>query len=151
LSANKCNEAIKMLKEQHFDKIDWYYFSKNPCDEAMKNIKDNEDKINFGTLSSNTNPEAIKILKEKHFDKIDWLRMSENPYPAAIDLLIQYPDKVCIEWMTRNPGIFERDYIEMSKMRTMILLEDLMKNTLHPRRISRFLELVGNMDDYLIN
>jgi len=68
----------------------------------MKNIKDNEDKINFGTLSSNTNPEAIKILKEKHFDKIDWLRMSENPYPVAIDLLIQYPDKVCIEWMTRN-------------------------------------------------
>ena len=31
----------------------------------------------------------------------------------------------------------------MSKIRTWIILEDLMKNALHPRRIIRFLELGG--------
>jgi len=50
-----------------------------------------------------------------------------------------------------NPNIFERDYIRMSEKRTMIILEDFLKNALHPRRIERFLELGGDMDDYLIN
>jgi len=103
-------------------------------------------------LSKNTNPEAIKFLKEKHFDKIDWGWMSTNPSDEAIDLLLQYPDKIAhFDWLLSNPGIFERDYIKMSEKRTMIILEDFLKNVLHPRRIIKFLEQGGDMDDYLIN
>jgi len=32
----------------------------------------------FGALSNNTNPEAIKLLKE-HQDKINWANLSCNP------------------------------------------------------------------------
>jgi hypothetical protein len=39
--------------------------------------------------------------------------------------------------------MFELDYIKMAELRTRIILEDLMKNALHPRRIIRFLELGG--------
>jgi hypothetical protein len=77
-------------------------------------------------LSANESPEAIKILQENQ-ENISWVAFS------------------------RNPGIFERDYIEMSKKRTMIILEDFLKNVLHPRRIIKFLEQGGDMDDYLIN
>ena len=136
----------------------WYYWdflSKNPCEEAIKLIKyneDNEDKVVYGSLSQNKNPEAIKFLKEKHFDKIHWENLSGNSCSEAIDLLLQYPDKVLhFEWLLSNPGIFERDYIKMSEMRTMIILEDFLKNVLHPRRIIKFLEQGGDMDDYLIN
>jgi len=50
--------------------------------------------------------------------------------------------------LSRNPNIFERDYIKMSKMRTWIILEDLMKNALHPIRLTRFIELGGDYDDF---
>ena len=70
---------------------------------------------------------------------------------GRIELLVQHPDKVCMEWVSANPNVFERDYIRMSEKRTMIILEDFLKNVLHPRRIIRFLELGGDMDDYLIN
>ena len=45
-------------------------------------------------------------------------------------------------------GIFVRDYIYMSEIRTRIILEDLMKNALHPKRLIRFLELGGEIDDW---
>jgi hypothetical protein len=140
-----------MLREKYFDKISWYNLSENPCPEAMNILKDNEDKIDCCMLSSNTHSEAIKLLRDKNFDKIDWYRLSGNSCPEAIELLLQYPDKVVFEWLSTNPGIFERDYIKMSEMRTMIILEDFLKDVLHPRRIIKFLELGGDMDDYLIN
>ena len=56
--------------------------------------------------------------------------------------------KIIWSSLSLNPGIFERDYIQMSKMRTRIILEDLMKNALHPRRVQRFLDLGGDMDDF---
>ena len=103
-----------------------------------------KDTINWYTLSSN--PNAIHLL-EQNFDKIDWDRLSSNP--NAILLLEQNLDKLDkVSWarLSNNPNIFERDYMKMSKIRTWIILEDLMKNALHPRRIIRFLELGGDMD-----
>jgi hypothetical protein len=50
--------------------------------------------------------------------------------------------------LSKNPNIFERDYVKMAETRTRIILEELMKNALHPRRIVKFLELGGDMDDF---
>ena len=79
-------------------------------------------------------------------DKINWYNLSENP--NAIHLLEQNLDKIDWDWLSKNPNIFGRDYIKMSKKRTWIILEDLMKNALHPRRLIRFLELGGDFDDF---
>ena len=133
--------AIHLL-EQNPDKIHWHGLSSNP--NAILLLEQNLDKVSWARLS--LNPNAIHLL-EQNLDKIDWYTLSSNP--NAIRLLEQNPDKMRL--MTRlsyNPNIFERDYMKMSKIRTWIILEDLMKNALHPRRIIRFLELGGDMDDF---
>ena len=78
--------------------------------------------------------------------KIDWRVLSCNP--NAIHILEQNLDKINWCHLSENPNIFGRDYIKMSKMRTWIILEDLMKNALHPKRLTRFLELGGDSDDF---
>lgn len=174
LSANPSPETIRFLK-RHFNRIDWYGLSRNPSPEAIellrlypnnikwyclaqnknplaiKILRENSDKLEWCEvwchLSSNPCPEAIELLKE-HFDDIDfnWEGFSANPSKDALDLLRQYPEKIHSHAFSRNPCIFERDYIQMSEKRTMIILEDFFKNVLHPRRIIRFLELGGDMD-----
>jgi hypothetical protein len=91
------------------------------------------------------------MLKGKHFDKINWTCLSGNTCDEAIELLLQHPARVDYESLSTNPNIFERDYISMSKTRTLILLEDFLMDVLEPRRIKKFLDLGGDMDDYLIN
>jgi hypothetical protein len=44
--------------------------------------------------------------------------------------------------------MFELDYIKMSENKIKIILKELMKNVLHPKRIIRYLELGGNLDDF---
>jgi hypothetical protein len=55
-----------------------------------------------------------------------------------------------IEWtyLSANPSIFELDYIKMAESRTNLILEDLMKNTLHPTRLDRYIKLGGDIDDF---
>ena len=123
------------------DKIEWHCLSENP--NAIRLLEQNIDKIEWCNLSRN--PNAIHLL-EQNVDKIDWEFLSLNP--NAIHLLKQNLDKIDWGFLSSNPNIFERDYIKMSKTRTWIILEDLMKNVLHPRRLVRFLELGGDSDDF---
>ena len=97
-------------------------------------------KIKWSYLSFN--PNAIHLL-EQNVDKINWVYLSANP--NAMHLLEQNVDKIDWYCLSENPNIFERDYIKMSKTRTWIILEDLMKNALHPRRLIRFIEFGGDM------
>jgi len=106
-------------------------------------LEQNLSKINLFSLSENSN--AIHLL-EQNFDKFDWDILSINP--NEIHLLEKTPDKIHWDCLSRNLNIFEWDYIKMSKMKTWIILEDLMKNTLHPKRLIRFLELGGDSDDF---
>jgi hypothetical protein len=50
--------------------------------------------------------------------------------------------------LSLNPNIFELDYIKMAETRIKIILEELMKNVWHTKRIIRYLELGGNLDDF---
>ena len=92
------------------------------------------------------NYDTLKLYDWIDKDKIDWDCLSLNP--NAIHLLEQNLDKIRWYLLSRDPNIFDRDYIKMSEMRTRIILEDLMKNALHPRRLIRFLELGGDSDDF---
>ena len=102
-----------------------------------------KDKIDWNGLSRN--PNAIHLL-EQNLDKIDWVFLSINQ--NSMHLLKQNVGKIHWSWLSENPNIFGRDYIKMSKKRTWIILEDLMKNVLHPKRLIRFLELGGDSDDF---
>jgi hypothetical protein len=68
--------------------------------------------------------------------------------PNAIHLLKQNKDKIDWDELSKNPNIFELDYIRMSENKIKIILEELMKNAWHPKRIIRYIELGGNLDDF---
>ncbi len=88
LSRNICNDAIKIL-ERNQDKIVWCNLSANPS--GIDLIKNNLDKIVLNTLCENPNPEAISILQQ-NLDKINWYYLSSNP--GAISILSHNIDKL---------------------------------------------------------
>jgi len=83
--------------------------------------------------SLSVNLSAIYLI-EQNFDKISWYNLSKKS--NSIHLLEQNFNKIDWEWLSENPNIFERDYTKMSKIRTWIKLEDLMKYALHPYVLS---------------
>ena len=54
-----------------------------------------------------------------------------------------------IQWhnLTRNPAIFELNYLEMSKIRTHVLEEELLQKSLHPLKIQYWLDNGLTVDD----
>jgi len=84
LSFNTNPKAIKLLIENK-DKIDnWFNFSRNPCNAAVKYLKDNQNYIVWQGLSQNINPIAIDLIIEKiksgkGLDDINWNALSKNP------------------------------------------------------------------------
>jgi hypothetical protein len=101
-----------------------------------------KDKLNWKSLS--LNPNSIHYL-EQNQDKIIWDYLSLNL--NAIHLLEKNQDKIDWYYLSKNPNIFELDYIRMAEIRIKIILEELIKNVWHPKRIIRYLELGGNIDD----
>jgi len=101
LSKNSCNDAIRIL-EKNQNKIIWVYFSANPS--GMEIIKKNLDKIHWHKLCENTNPEAISII-EQNLDKIDYYILSSNP--SAISILSQNLDKIHVEQFSMNPNAMD--------------------------------------------
>jgi hypothetical protein len=61
--------------------------------------------------------------------------MNKNPY--ALKLLERYPEKICWYGLSRNPALFELDYLAMAKDRTDIFREDLVKAVFHPNRLKK--------------
>jgi hypothetical protein len=66
----------------------------------------------------------------------------------AIHLLEKNQDKINWNYLSKNPNIFELDYIKMSEKKIRIIIEELMKDVWHPERIIRYLELGENIDDF---
>lgn len=84
LSSNTNPKAIKLFLENIGKINDWFYFSRNPCNAAIKFLKDNPTYINWVGLSQNTNPIAIDLIIEKiktgeELNDIDWDALSKNP------------------------------------------------------------------------
>jgi len=120
------------LLEKNPDKIYWECLSANPS--AIHLLENNPDKINWDWLSANSS--AIHLLK-KNPDKINWYMLSQNPSECAIQLLKKNQEEIHWSNLSKNPYIFNYNYIQM-KHNCMLFKEDLMKNRLHPRNISKF-------------
>jgi len=84
LSSNTNPKAIKLLLDENINKINWFEFSRNPCNAAVKFLKDNPNYINWKALSENTNPNAISLIIKKiktgiGLNYINWDMLSKNP------------------------------------------------------------------------
>mgnify|MGYP003335984806 CR=1 FL=1 len=117
--------------------INWSDFSMNFADEAVSHLFKNLDKINWISFSRNSNSRVIDYL-EKNPNKINWQCLSINKSERAMRLLEKNMDKIDWFWFSRNPSIFEEDYLSLSKERMDILREELMAVTWHPNRFTKW-------------
>jgi len=129
---SKNPNALNLL-EKNQDKINWSYLSQNP--NALDLLEKNQDKIDWRELSGN--PNALYLL-EKNLDKVDWSYLSKNP--NALELLEKNQDKINWHEFSANPSIFEMDYTTIKKQMFNSYFEELMMVSLHPIRISAWLD-----------
>lgn len=134
-------KAIKLL-ENNQDKINWEYLSRNSS--AMHLLEKNWGKISWPFLSMNKN--AIHILS-KNQDKINWKFLSINH--NAMDLLKENQDKIDWEVFSNNPSIltYVLNY-NILKTNMDIIREELLLKVMHPRRLQRWINMGGNIDDF---
>ena len=82
--------------------LDWYEFSGNTTDVAVKYLIQYQDNINPYRFSRNKNINAVRYLIE-HPDKISWSDFSQNEVDIAVKFLIEhYPDKISWHWFSKN-------------------------------------------------
>jgi hypothetical protein len=92
------------------------------------------------------NPNAVHLL-EKNPDKINWDHLSGNP--NAIHLLEKNPDIINWSFLSRNPSIFKKTIkYKYLYQRMNIIREELMMKCMHPRRLERWIEMGGDIDDF---
>jgi Leu/Phe-tRNA-protein transferase len=92
------------------------------------------------------NPNAIHIL-EKNPENIVWENLSVNP--NALHLLEKNQEKICWIYLSSNPSIFKRTInCKLFHERMNIIREELIMKCMHPRRLERWIELCGDIDDF---
>jgi hypothetical protein len=103
--AESHNPAVLAFLEKHPEYIDWNWLSGNECDEAIRMLQNNQDKIVWWICSSNAS--ALEILKNNR-DKIDWWSFCKNTNPKAIEIveqmLVEDPSKINISALSSNPN-----------------------------------------------
>jgi hypothetical protein len=84
---------------------------------------------------------------EKNPEKIVWCNISSNP--NAMHLLEKNQDKINWRFFSMNPSIFreEINYKFLDK-RMNITKEEMIMNCMHPRRLNRWIEMGGDIDDF---
>jgi hypothetical protein len=100
LSGNP-NDNTRHILQQHSDKIDWNWISRNP--NAISILEQNMDKINWNCLSGNIN--AIHLL-EKNVDKINLVMLARNPNSIMLLFKINYSQ------MTTNNKLCHKELVE---------------------------------------
>jgi hypothetical protein len=92
------------------------------------------------------NPNAIQLLEENQ-NKIDWSYLSENP--NMIHILEKNINKIDWYCFSMNPSIFKKviNYLFL-KERMDIIREELMMTIMHPKRLEKWIEMGGDIDDF---
>ena len=109
LSHDNNLEILTYLIE-HPDKINWYWFSGNKSDMAVKYSLEYLNKINWRTFSENESENAVYYLLE-HPDKIEWEWFSINASDIAVRYLLEYPDKINWYWFSGNKSDIAVQYL----------------------------------------
>ena len=128
--------------EKNLDKVNWFWLSANP--NAIQLLEKNPEKIKWCWLSRN--PNAIHLL-EKNPEKIDWYELNKNS--NAMHLLEKNQEEIDWDFLSLNPSIFKKmiNYKYLYQRINMIR-EELMIKSMHPRRLERWIEMGGDIDDF---
>jgi len=135
---------------QHLDKVNSYFLSENR--NAMDILMDNPHLIN--KLSITHNPNAIPYMEtqmENFANSYDISNILRNPNGIPLiqkmldDNIITESDieKKISSLLFEKKNIekaFELDYQAMSKVRTKLLYHEIIKEALHPTRVSKWLD-----------
>ena len=134
ISSNTNPKAIKLFLENIGKINDSFYLSNNPCNDAIKFLKDNPTYIDWKGLSENTNPIAINLIIEKikkgeGLRDIDWEALSKNP-----SIFIPYKNNITnkIKTVTRIllskvPSIAQTRIIDLEEDLREKVVEELLK------------------------
>ena len=107
-------------------------------------LEKNPSKIDWFCLSRN--PNANHIL-EKNPEKIDQSGLSENP--NAMYMLEKNQEKINYCDWSKNPSIFKKTTSQKYLYQRMkIIRGELMMKCMHPRRLERWIEMGGDIDDF---
>lgn len=127
----------RLLKWIPIDKLDWRELSMNP--RAERFIQENKNKFN-DKMEENINKIEWVIMNE-------WIILPETPkIREPIPLLKENIDIIDWKNISRDPNIFELDYVEMSKERTEIFFQELMIKTWIGSRLCQCININGEMD-----
>ena len=138
LYLNSNSDAFQLLLElllENSKEIDVDILSSNTCPLAIKYLEEHLDGADWRALSRNA--AAMHIL-QKNPKKIVWSEYSKNP--AAIHDLEKNTIKVYIKDILSNPSVLDIDYKKMAEVRTRVIFEDLMKKSLHPTKIQKYVD-----------
>ena len=112
LAANETPEAMKIIEDNLLNEKSiyttnwnrfWQILSKNS--KAVKILKKNYGKINWGELCGNQSTEAIKLLEEEMKTKpniINWVILSGNPNERAFAILEANLNKINLRRLSAN-------------------------------------------------
>ena len=92
LSANP--NAVDILLEENYEKIDWEMFSLNTNPKAIEYLKQNPSLIEWEFMSLNDSDEAINLLINQtiiNIDMIKWNSIARNKNPKVIQLMKDNP------------------------------------------------------------
>ena len=79
----------------------------------------------------------LKLRDWVDIDKLNWDSLSENS--NAISLLKENQDKINWWYFSKNPNIFEYDYIKMKEtMKKSGIAEELMSVIFHPKNMNKW-------------
>lgn len=128
--------SINVDLSQYLTKYDWEKLSLHP--KAIPLLEHYMEYIDWWMLSMN--PGSIPFL-EKNPDKIKWLYLSLNP--NALHLLAKNSNEIAWSFLERNYGFYDIDY-ELIEKRTSVYKKELIENALHPRRVERIYDIIGD-------
>jgi hypothetical protein len=150
------NPAAIHLLEENLDKINWELLACNPAPAAKELLeKKPEDPPKLESDSSDSSDwgeplggrwetpeyeEPTITIGSKTISFSDYLK-EEN-----VKFLKENPDKIFWRFISNNPAIFIYDYSAM-RWANQTLSEELASVVFHPKRVARFLEAGGNIDD----
>ena len=153
-SCNPNPAAVDFLIKNYYDKINWPQFSYNTNDKAVDLLIKNPDKILWYNFSSNSNSRAIEFLinQKNASNFIHWYPLILNTNTLSFNLAIKN-HAVDLQYVARNPRLFDLDYPKMSLERLRVYEEELChKAVLDPRRVKvwldDFLERGGELTDF---
>jgi hypothetical protein len=104
----------------------WEKISENPSNIALKILDENQDKINWITLSNNTNPNIFNLIKKYYnFYNIEYFNNSYKKKPNIINwiILLKFASSLIIDYYKENENVILSQYT-LFKKRSQIFYQN---------------------------